>query len=54
MDNIDVIFGTDVDPILPLAYKSFGLISSKSSYIESPLGIVFSGDLRLMLENLSF
>ena len=54
VDNIDVIFGTDVDPVLPLAYKSFGLISSKSSYIESPLGIVFSGDLRLMLENLSF
>ena len=54
VDNIDVIFGTDVDPILPLAYKSFGLTYSKSSYIESPLGIVFSDELRLMLENLSF
>ena len=54
VDNIDVIFGTDVDPILPLTYKSFGCMTSKSSYIDSPLGIVFSGDLRSMLENLSF
>ena len=52
VENIDLIFGTDVDPLLPIAYKFFGSENSISSYIDSPIGVIFSGDLNSMIKNL--
>ena len=51
VENKDIIFGSDVDPILPMTYKSFGG-ENKSSYIETSLGVIFSGDLKKRQANL--
>ena len=55
VDNIDIIFGTDVDALLPLTYKTFGSENNLSSFIMSPLSVIFSGDagkMKLNLEHL--
>ena len=52
VDNIDIIFGTDVDALLPLTYQTFGSENNLSSFIMSPLGVIFSGDVGKMKLNL--
>ena len=54
VNNIDLIIGTDFDPILPMQYKSFGHGPQQSSYIESPIGVIFSGQLDNMISNIDY
>ena len=54
VDNIDIILGTDFDPILPMKYISYGDHLNPSSYIASPVGVIFSGKLDNMINNLPF
>ena len=54
VNNIDIIFGTDVDAILPLAYQTFGNDDNLSSFINSPIGVLFSGDVGKMMNNLKY
>ena len=55
--NIDLIVGTDLDHVLPMTYKLFGNDScpdSMSCYIETPIGVMFSGDVAKMRANLKY
>ena len=55
VDNIDLVLGTDLDHVLPMSYKLFGNPAnpdSMSSYIETPIGVMFSGDVSKMQANL--
>ena len=57
VENIDMILGTDCDHMVPLEYCVFGPesnLDSSSCFIETPLGIVFSGSIEKMIENLPF
>ena len=57
VDNIDIILGTDTDHMIPMTYKTYGDVSDPdnlSSYIETPFGVIFSGDLSKMAKNLPF
>ena len=56
VNNIDLIVGTDLDHILPISYVNFGdpnKPNTLSSYINSPVGVMFSGDVDKMRSNLS-
>ena len=57
VDNIGLILGTDTDHMIPMNYKTYGDTSvpdNLASYIETPFGIILSGDLSKMIENLPF
>ena len=53
VDNIDVIFGTDSDHLLPMTYKTFGKSGNLSSFIDTPIGVIFSGSIDKMITNLN-
>ena len=53
VDNIDLIFGTDSDHLLPMTYKTFGTPGNLSSYIETSIGVIFSGNIDKMIANLN-
>ena len=55
--NIDLVLGTDADHMLPLHYFTFGdpnNIDKNASYIDTPLGVIFSGNIEKMLKCLQF
>ena len=54
VNNIDMILGSDVDHLLPLNYKTYGPKNDLSSFISSPAGVIFSGDISKMFSNLSY
>ena len=57
VENIDMILGTDSDHMLPMAYETFGdgsNINEMSSFIQTPIGVIFSGNLNKMKRNLPF
>ena len=57
VDNIDLVLGSDADHMLPLTYCSFGDkkdIDNNSSYIETPIGVIFSGSVQKLKENIQF
>ena len=57
VDNIDLILGTDSDHMLPMSYRTFGDTSNldcMASFIETPIGIVLSGNMHNMIKNLPF
>ena len=48
VDNIDLILGTDYDHVVPKTYHKFGDfndVNSLSTYIETPSGIMLSGNM---------
>ena len=55
VDNIDLVLGTDTDHMLSMQYRTFGdTPNTSASFIETPIGIVFSGSVRKMKDNLKF
>ena len=57
VDNIDLVLGSDADHMLPMTYCSFGDkedIDNNSSYIDTPIGVIFSGSVQKLKENLPF
>ena len=57
LDNIDMVLGTDTDHMLGMQYHTFGDphdIDNNSSYIDSSIGVIFSGNIEKMLANLCF
>ena len=57
VNNIGLILGTDTDHMIPMTYKTYGDTSvpdNLASYIETPFGVILSGDLSKMIENLPF
>ena len=54
VDNIDMILGTDFGHILPMRYKVFGDSESKSCFIQTPVGVVLSGNVAAMMSNLDY
>ena len=57
VDNIDLVLGTDSDHMLPMAYRTFGDISNPDGmacFIETPIGVVLSGNMQKMIRNLPF
>ena len=55
VDNIDLILGADADFMLPMKYQTFGASPNNSaSFIETPIGVVFSGCIKKMHENIRF
>ena len=55
--DIDLVLGTDADHMLTMNYRTFGnpeKPNSMSSFIETPIGVIFSGDLDKMKNNLQF
>jgi hypothetical protein len=51
--NLDLILGTDADYMLPMTYISFGDKSQKASFISSPIGVIFSGSIKALINNIS-
>ena len=49
--DFGLVLGAESDPILPLNYRTFGS-KTFSSYIETPVGIMLSGNVKLMEQNL--
>ena len=46
--NLDIVLGTDADHMLELRYCTFGSennVNNMSSYIDSPIGVIFSGNI---------
>lgn len=54
VDDISLILGTDTDHILPLTYKLFGDSQPKSCFIDTHIGVIFSGNISRMMSNLKF
>ena len=54
VDKIGVLLGTSDDEILPMCTKIFGDGSKQSTFIETEIGVVFSGNIDRMIENLPF
>ena len=57
VENIDLILGTDADHILSMTYTTFGdpaKINDLSCYIDTPIGVVLSGNRDKMLKNLKY
>ena len=57
VDNIDLVLGTDSDHMLPMTYKTFGdqfKPNELASFIETPIGVVLSGSMDKMFNNLKF
>ena len=57
VDNIDLVLGSDTDHMIAMQYHTFGDpndIDNNSSYIETSIGVVFSGNIKKMLSNLKF
>ena len=57
VDLLDMIFGSDTDHMFPMKFRNFGDpsdLDSNSSFIETPHGVIFSGNIRKMLDNLKF
>ena len=57
VDLLDIIFGSDTDHMFPMKFCTFGNpndVNSNSSFIETPLGVIFSGNIRKMKNNLKF
>ena len=52
VDNINMILGTENDYILPLKYVTFGKGKTLSSYIDTPLGVMLSGRVDTLLDNM--
>ena len=52
ISNIGIVLGTDDDEIIPMSTKLFGETNKKSTYLETELGVVFSGNIDRMIENL--
>ena len=53
VDNIQIIIGNDSDYILPMTYICFGNKPVRSAYIDSPAGLILTGNLTRMANNLS-
>jgi hypothetical protein len=51
--NVDLILGTDSDHVLDMTYKKFGDCSIKSCYIETPIGVILTGNVSRMLDNVA-
>ena len=52
--DIDIIIGTDDDDILPMTSRLFGSGDKPSSFLETEIGVVFSGNVDRMLDNLEY
>ena len=55
--NIDMVLGTDGDHMLELKYHTFGQPGdpdTRSSYIDSTLGVIFSGSVAKMKQNIKY
>jgi len=50
--HISMILGAESDHILPMKSVVFGRENAKSAYIETPIGIMFSGRIENILSNL--
>ena len=57
IENVDFILGTDADHMLSMKYKTFGDPSNKnelSSFIDTPIGVILSGNVDKMIRNLTY
>ena len=57
INNLDLVIGTDADHILPMKYVTFGNTNDPnglSSFIDSSIGVIFSGNVEKMVNNLRF
>ena len=57
VEKIELILGTDADHILPMSYRTFGNPlepNTLSSFIDTPIGVIFSGNISKMITNLDF
>ena len=57
VENIDIILGTDSDHMLAMTYETFGDVTNideMSSFIQTPIGVIFSGNVTKMKMNLPY
>ena len=50
--NIRIVLGTDYDHLIPMSSKLFGDHLRPSSFLDTQIGVVFSGSVDRMIENL--
>lgn len=53
VSNISLVLGTEVDYLLPVKSVVFGTSDKKSSFIETPLGVIPTGCMDTMIVNLN-
>ena len=54
VSNMGIILGTNDDALIPMTTKVFGDISNQSSYLETKIGVVLSGDIPRIIKNLPY
>ena len=54
ISGIGIVLGTNDDQLIPMCTKLFGDNVVQSSYIDTDIGVVFSGDITRMINNLPF
>jgi hypothetical protein len=51
IENISMVLGADADHVLGMTYNSFGKREPKSCYIDTPLGVMLTGNVLRMIGN---
>ena len=51
INNIDLVLGADTDHNFDMKYRSFGPENNKSCYLETPKGVVFTGNIDRLINN---
>ena len=54
VSNIGIVLGSGDDHLIPMCTEIFGKTDSKSTYLSTNIGVVFSGNIDRMISNLPY